>query len=65
MGGWRAARIQDAVKLGLSNLPTIDPFSDFDAMLDDPRSDGINLDAVCDMHEDEIAVGYSRGRQSN
>ena len=23
--GWRAAGIQDAVKLGLKNLPTVDP----------------------------------------
>lgn len=24
--GWRAADIQDAVKLGLKNLPTVDPY---------------------------------------
>ena len=34
---WRAAGIQDAVKLGMKNLPTVDSFSDIDPMLDDPR----------------------------
>ena len=44
--GWRAASIQNAVKLGLKNLPTADPFSDIDLMVDDPRSDSQNLDAL-------------------
>ena len=43
---WRAASIQNAVKLGLKNLPTTDPFSDIDLMVDDPRSDSQNLDAL-------------------
>lgn len=40
MSGWRAAGIQDAIKLVLRNLPTFNAFSDIDAMLDDTRSDG-------------------------
>ena len=60
MSGWRAAGIQDAVKLGLNNLPTVDPFSDLDLMLDGSISDGQNLDALCHMSEDEIVSGYSR-----
>eukprot|EP00794_Sanderia_malayensis_P013334 gene13334-14712_t len=31
--GWRAAGIKDAVRLGLKNLPTIDPFHDIDPLL--------------------------------
>ena len=30
---WKAAGIQDAVKLGLKNLPSVDPFSDIDPCL--------------------------------
>ena len=58
--GWRAADIQDAVKLGLKNLPTVDPFSGIDPMLDDPRSDFQNLDALCGMSLEEIFVAYLR-----
>ena len=58
--GWRAAGIQDAVKLGLKNLLTVDPFSDIDPMLDDPRSDDQNLDALCGMSQEEISVAYWR-----
>ena len=60
--GWRAAGIQDAVKLGLKNLPTVDPYSDIDLMLDDSTSDGQNLDALCGMSEEEISVAYLRER---
>ena len=31
--GWKAAGISDAVKLGSSNLPPIDPFNDIDPIL--------------------------------
>ena len=58
--GWRAAGIQDPVKLGLKNLPTVDCFSDIYPMLDDPRSDGQNLDALCGISQEEISVTYLR-----
>ena len=57
---WRAAGIQDAVKLGMKNLPTVDSFSDIDPMLDDPRWDGQNLDALCGMSQEEISVACLR-----
>ena len=60
LSGWRAAGIQDAVKLGLSGLPTVDPFSDLDPMLDNTAPDGHSLDTLCNMSEGEIASGYSR-----
>ena len=31
--GWRASEITDAIRMGKSNLPPIDPFSDLDPML--------------------------------
>ena len=57
---WRAAGIQDPVKLGLKNLSTVDSFSDIYPMLDDPRSDGQNLDALCGISQEEISVTYLR-----
>ena len=44
----------------MKNLPTVDPFSDIDPILDDPRSDGQNLDALCEMSQEEISVAYLR-----
>ena len=44
----------------MNNLPTVDPFSDIDPMLDDPRSDGQNLDALCGMSQEEISMAYLR-----
>ena len=44
----------------MKNLPTVDPFSEIDPILDDPRSDGQNLDALCDMSQEEISVAYLR-----
>ena len=43
ISGWRAAGIQDAVKLGLNSLPSIDPFNDLDPMLDGSVSSGLIL----------------------
>ena len=57
---WRAAGIQDAVKLELKNWLTVHPFSDTDPMLDYFRSDGQNLNALCGMSQEEISVAYLR-----
>ena len=65
ISGWRAAGIQDAVKLGLNSLPSIDPFNDLDPMLDGSVSSGHNLDALCLISEDELASGYSRKENEN
>ena len=56
MSGWRAGDIQDAVKLSLKNLPKVDLFSDADAMLDNPRSEDQNLDAVCKLLKHKIPL---------
>ena len=60
MSGWRAAAVQDAVKLGLKDLQIVDPFSDLDPMLDDSTSDSPSLDTLCGISEDKIAAGYSQ-----
>ena len=60
MSRWRAAAVQDAVKLGLKDLQIVDPFSDLDPMLDDSMSDSPSLDTLCGISEDEIAAGYSQ-----
>ena len=63
--GWKAVGIQDTVKLRLKNLPTADPFSDIDPMLDDQRSDRQNLDALCGMSQEEISVAYLRDQNED
>ena len=37
--GWRAAGILDALRLGSSKLPSIDPFEDIDPLLSAPVRD--------------------------
>ena len=55
--GWKAAGISDAVKLGSSKLPPIDPFHDIDPMLGD-ESESINrhLLALCDVTAEEFEL---------
>ena len=65
MSGWRAISIQNTVKLGLTNLPTVDSFNDLDLMIDDSIWDSHNVDALCDMFKDEIAAGFSRIENEN
>ena len=57
MSGWRAISIQNTVKLGLTNLPTVDSFNDLDLIMDDSISDSHNVDA--------IAAGFSRIENEN
>ena len=55
--GWRAARILDALKLGLEKLPSIDPFGDIALMLnDDNLSDEVMLLALCDVTVEEYVT---------
>ena len=60
MSGWRVVTVQDAVKLGLKDLPTVDPFGDLDPMLGDSTSDSPSLDILCGMSEGGTAAGYSQ-----
>ena len=60
MSWWKAARIQDIVKLELRNLATVDAFCDIGDKPDNSRSGKQNLGTICNMHENEIAAGCSR-----
>ena len=57
--GWVASGIADAVRLGLKELPTLDPFSDIDPIIDDDSTVETNLNAICSLAPDEIE-GYQR-----
>ena len=55
--GWKAAGISDAVKLGSSKLPPIDPFHDIDPMLgDESESSNRHLLALCDVTDEEFEL---------
>ena len=51
--------IADAVQLGLSKLPSIDPFDDIDVMMEVLNTD--HNRSVCDLTADVVSIGYSRG----
>jgi len=57
--GCVASGIADAVRLGLKELPTLDPFSDIDPIIDDDSTVETNLNAICSLAPDEIE-GYQR-----
>lgn len=46
-------------------MQKVDPFSDLDTMLQDPISDGQNLDGFYDMSKNQIEAGYSRIETEN
>ena len=54
--GWKSAGIFDAFELGLSKMPSIDPFQDIDPMLsnDVEQSDDSHLLAICDVAVEEF-----------
>ena len=53
LNGWKAAGIYDALKLGGSKLPSIDPFHDIDPLILENSVD-TNVEAVCQLEEEEI-----------
>ena len=50
--GWRAAGILDAIELGSSALPSIDPFDDIDPLLSTQLEDSCNNAGVTDEYID-------------
>jgi hypothetical protein len=54
--GWKSAGIFDALELGSSKMPSIDPFQDIDPMLsnDVDQSDDNHLLAICDVTVEEF-----------
>ena len=55
--GWKVTGISDAVKLGSSKLPPIDPFHEIDPMLgDESESSNCHLLALCDVTAEEFEL---------
>ena len=54
--GWKSTGIFDALELGSSKMPSIDPFQDIDTMVsnDVDQSDDSNLLAICDVTAEEF-----------
>ena len=48
-GGCRASGITDAIKIGLSKLPSLDPFQDIDLTIKSNTEVSVNLSALCCM----------------
>ena len=66
--GWKDAGISDAVKLGSSKLPPIDPFHDIDPMLaDENESSNHHLLALCDVAAEkfELLCGKKLGPEND
>ena len=64
--GWKAAGISDAVKLGSSKLPPIDPFHEIDPMLgDESESSNRHLLALCDVKEFELLCDKKLGPEND
>ena len=54
MAGWRATGILDAVRMGVSQLPSLDPFIDIDPpMAAVDTSSAANLRAISDLSLEE------------
>ena len=63
LNGWKTAGIYDAIRLGLKNLPSINPFHDIEPLIsEDTTPLATNLDAVCQLDQGVIDQ-YCAGRQ--
>ena len=54
--GWKASGITNAIEMGLSKLPSIDPFSDIDPLISEPS---LNTNDAPIPEEEIIARGYA------
>ena len=54
--GWKSAGIFDALQLGSSKMPSIDPFQNIDPILSNniEKSDDSHLLAICDVTAEEF-----------
>ena len=57
--GWASSGIRDAVRLGLSELPSIDPFQDIAPMMEINVSEP-DFRSICNLTPEARAIGYSR-----
>ena len=64
--GWLAAGIRDATRLGLSNLPSIDPFEEISPMKDATTAYEVPTPiSAFSMSSEEKGIGYSRQNDSD
>ena len=57
--GWRATGITDALRLGSSHLPSIDPFNDIDPMLVEVPVEDEQVAMTSDQLERHCAIGHA------
>ena len=62
--GWVSAGIRDAKRLGLSKLPSIDPFQEIAPMMEVNVCEPDHR-LICNLSEEEKAVGYSRANETD
>ena len=55
--GWKSSGIYDAIRLGLENLPKLDPYHDIDPLVEENNEQGsnINLDKVCNLSNAQLS----------
>ena len=65
--GWKAAGITSAIRLGLNNLPSVDPFDEMDPMLQPSTAsaDQSQLVAISRITLDEIQMRYPNPSEDN
>ena len=65
--GWKAAGTTNAIRLGLNNLPSVDPFDEMDPMLQlsTASADQNQLAAISRITLDEIQMRYPNPSEDN
>ena len=65
INGWKTAGIHDALQLGSSNLPNIDPFHDIDPLVEDGVPIETNLEAVCQLEKEQLDCFVTRQEEDD
>ena len=65
--GWKAAGITSAIRLGLNNLPSVDPFDEMDSMVQPSTAsaDQNQLVAISRINLEEIQMRYPIPSEDN
>ena len=65
--GWKAAGITNAIRLGLNNLPSVDPFDEMDSMVQPSTAsaDQNQLVAISRITLEEIQMRYPNPSEDN
>ena len=62
--GCKASGIDDAIRLGTKNLPSLDPFQDIDPVMDLTANEG-NLKTFLTLGENERGIACSNQEEDN